>query len=199
MYCFFSECIYHISYMKHIAKAIMIEKLENNPAIKKFQRTTRIQYCILCKEYIFNAIALKPLILFGFFIVYVGYINNNQKAYADIDLEIISKIESSNRSFIYGDGGKALGKFQIHAAVVKEFNTYQKKNLTHKNMLNPVEAQEVADWYLHKRIPQILRWLKLPLNNSNILGCWNAGCGNVKKGYMPKKYLEKYKKLGGAL
>lgn len=154
---------------------------------------------ILCKFDIVKTITLKPLIYMGFFAVYIVYILNTPNASAEIDLSIISKIESSNRPSVIGDDGKSYGLFQIHPPVVKEFNHFKKENLKHSDMLNPVLARRVASWYFFERIPAIQKWLGIPTNNTTLLGCWNAGCGNVKKGYLPKEYLKKYQQLGGKL
>ena len=113
-----------------------------------------------------------------------------------IDLDRIAQIESSGKDDAVGDNGLALGRFQIHSPVVKEYNAYTGSKLKHKDMLNGETASIVADWYLNKRIPQMLNYFKIPDTLENRIISYNAGIGtltNEKK--IPKTtsdYIKKY-------
>ncbi len=113
-----------------------------------------------------------------------------------IDLDRIAMIESSGKSDAVGDNGLALGKFQIHPPVVKEYNSFTGAKLKHKDMLNEETATQVADWYLNKRIPQMLNYFKIPDTLENRIISYNAGIGNLTKGKktpeITQNYINKY-------
>ena len=118
------------------------------------------------------------------------------QAAPQIDLQAIAQIESSNRPHVVGDGGKALGLFQLHAAVIQDWNqAHPRSQKAHSDALEPRHASEVADWYLHSRIPQILRSLRLPTTTESVLTCYNMGCGAVVKGRQATAYISKYRRL----
>lgn len=111
-----------------------------------------------------------------------------------IDLSAIQKIESSGGVNLVGDGGKALGAYQIHSALVKDYNRFHpKKKFTHSEMLDTHKAQIVAEWAFDIYFPKILKHIKKPVTQENLLTCWNAGCGNVGKNYA-RNYIKKYKR-----
>ncbi|MBX4189749.1 transglycosylase SLT domain-containing protein [Candidatus Parcubacteria bacterium] len=113
-----------------------------------------------------------------------------------ISLPVIASLESSNRPRVIGDGGRALGLFQLHSGVVSDFNSAHKTSYQHQDALNREIAQKIAHWYLETRIPQILKSKKLPVSTENVLTCWNAGCGRVKNPpLLTQEYIKKYKKL----
>jgi len=114
--------------------------------------------------------------------------------YIRVDLSAIAKIESSGNPGAIGDGGKALGLYQIHPALIQDWNKANPSRLkAHSDALEPITAHELAEWYLHTRIPQILKWLKKPITKRNILICWNAGCGRVANPpAMTRAYIAKY-------
>src|SRR3990167_6945759 len=76
-------------------------------------------------------------------------------------------------------GARGLG--QIMPPALRDFNRYTKKNYTYDDMFIPHKNREVTEWYLYQRIPQMLRYYKLPINIENVLTSYNFGIGNVKK------------------
>lgn len=112
-----------------------------------------------------------------------------------ISLHAIGLIESSGNSKAVGDGGKALGKFQLHQSVVDEYNRFHNTSYLHKNALDAHISEQIASWYLHKRIPQLLRHFKQPITLENILTAYNMGIGNVIKGKRATNYITKYRRL----
>jgi len=114
-----------------------------------------------------------------------------------IDLNKIAMIESSNNPNAIGDKGKAIGKYQTHACVVKEYNQYNTRHYSHADMFNPVKAKEVTYWYLHCRIPYLLQKRGLPVTEENILKGYNMGVGRI--GYFlpdtTRNYLRKYRTM----
>lgn len=124
-------------------------------------------------------------------------INNSNSAcsYASINLATIAKIESSGNPLAIGDNGKALGLYQLHASVVKDYNKANNTNFKHNDMLKASTAYKVANWYLNIKIPSYLRHYGIAVNRDNVLSCYNAGIGSVLKGRKAVKYIAKYNKL----
>lgn len=120
---------------------------------------------------------------------------------SEISLRAIALIESSNKPHAVGDNGRALGLFQIHSVVVREFNNFHKNHYTHKDMLDPAKAEIVARWYISERIPAMLRHYRKEESVKNIIWAYNAGIGSVLKGIIPpitQQYLDKYRRLTNA-
>jgi len=115
--------------------------------------------------------------------------------YGEVDLSLIAQIESSNRPAAIGDGGKALGLYQLHQGVVGDYNRTHNTQYLHQDALRRDIATKVADWYLNREIPRLLKHFKLPVTTQNILAAYNAGIGNVRQGRIPHNYIAKYNKL----
>lgn len=115
-----------------------------------------------------------------------------------INLCIVAKIESSGRPDAVGDGGKALGLYQLHPLAVKDANRVLKGSYSHQDALRPHIAEKLADAYLNRVIPAYLKHFKKPVTKENVLWAYNAGIGSVVKGKMPQiteAYLAKYRAL----
>ena len=118
-------------------------------------------------------------------------------------LKIIKHLETGgemNPNNAVGAAGE-IGAFQIKPMVLREYNKHNNTNYVIKDLYNPLINKEIAKWYLHKRIPQMLKSKNISLSLKNVLlgYCW--GCGNLKKYIrdgleipeIKKKYVEKYK------
>ena len=126
----------------------------------------------------------------------VGY---GGKAWAGpmIDLGIIAKIESSGKEGAINKGEQAYGLYQIRQGVIDNYNKLSGSRRRYKleDMLDHDKAYTVANWYLHDRIPAMLRHFKLPVTKERVLWAYNAGIKAVLEGRMPKKtvkYLNDY-------
>lgn len=116
----------------------------------------------------------------------------------DIDLGIIVNIESSGHTDAYNRDSRAVGLCQITPMVLKEYNSYNFMGMTTKDLFIAENNIIVADWYLNKRIPSMLRILGISDNFKNRLWAYNAGIGNVRKGIYPKEtkeYIIKYNEI----
>lgn len=117
----------------------------------------------------------------------------------EIDLSRIAQLESSGGKFLVGDCGKSLGKFQIQSALVSDYNRVEKEGVFHRELLfNEELSERIVNWAFGKYFPIILRQLKKPVTTENLLVCWNAGCGALRRERLPKvtqDYLIKYEKL----
>lgn len=142
-------------------------------------------------------LALGILFSFSFLPAYSeGALNSALQTSEHINLDVIAQIESSGNASAIGDGGKALGLYQIHPPVIIEYNRAKHVHKAHSCALEPRCATQVAEWYLGVRIPQILHWMKKPVTTQNILICWNAGCGRIANPpAIIRNYLAKYERL----
>lgn len=113
-----------------------------------------------------------------------------------IDLHAIAMIESSGNPKAVGLAGDS-GLFQITPVLLKEYNALTRSTVRQDELFHPGISRKIADWYLHKRIPQLLRHFKKPVTVQNIIIAWNAGIKCVKKGgKIPRVtalFLKKYK------
>lgn len=110
-----------------------------------------------------------------------------------VDMSKIAYIESSGCKNMVGDGGLALGCYQLHAGVVAEYNQYRKASLKHSDVMNRETGLIVANWYMNKRIPSLLRHYKQPDTTENRLTAYNMGIGAVIKGKRANNYIKKYR------
>jgi hypothetical protein len=112
-----------------------------------------------------------------------------------IDMNRIYQIESSNNPKAYNKKSKAVGLGQITPIVLKEWNNFNKKDkLTTSDLYDSETNKKVSSWYMNKRIPQMLKALKIEDTTRNRLIAYNWGVGNIGK-KLPKEtedYLKKY-------
>jgi hypothetical protein len=108
-----------------------------------------------------------------------------------IDLDVIGQIESGGRSVV-GDNGASLGVYQIQEPVVREYNQFNKTEYSHADMMDERVGRIVADWYINKRIPQMIRHYGKPDTVRNRIIAYNAGIKYVKDGLNPPKITERY-------
>lgn len=143
--------------------------------------------------------AVRPLVSdlgkrVSFLILFI--FNLIPSSFADINLQAIAQIESGGcKNPCIGDGGKALGLYQLHYGVIKDYNQAHNTRYLHQDALDSTISQKIASWYLHKRIPQLLRHFKQPINLETTLTAYNMGVGNVIKGKRATKYINRYKEL----
>jgi hypothetical protein len=117
-----------------------------------------------------------------------------------IDLRIIGAIESNSNVRAVNKGEGAYGIYQIRQAVLDDFHAFSKSRRRYRleDMLDQDKAYVVANWYLHDRIPKMLRYYKLPVTKERVIWAYNAGIKAVLDGRMPnitREYINKYKKM----
>lgn len=112
----------------------------------------------------------------------------------EIDLSAISHIESSNNSAAIGDGGQALGLYQLHKCVIQDYNEAHDTSYLHQDALSSTISHKVVSWYVQDRIPALLKHFKIPVNTENVLTAYNLGIGEVVKGRVAKGYIAKYRR-----
>jgi hypothetical protein len=115
-----------------------------------------------------------------------------------ISLYAIAVLESGLDPGAINKRTQAYGMYQIRQPCLEDYNRKNKAKWTLEDMLTPSIAREVADWYLNKEIPRLLRHYKQDTID-NRLAAYNWGIGNMRKGKaLPKEtvnYIRKYKEL----
>ena len=117
----------------------------------------------------------------------------------EVDMSIIASIESSNNPDAYNRWSKATGMYQITPICLEEYNRMSGANFALNDMFDADMCYYVANWYMNKRIPQMLRHYELEDSIENRLWAYNAGIGNVVKNRKPNEsinYIRLYKKGG---
>ena len=113
----------------------------------------------------------------------------------EVDMSIIAQIESGGNPYAYNPKSGAVGLYQITPICLEE---YYLDGLTMADMYNPQLSLKVANWYMNRRIPKMLKYYNIPDTIENRLFAYNAGIGKVIKGIKPKEtinYIKKYKRL----
>lgn len=97
-------------------------------------------------------------------------------------LDAIAHIESSGRSRVIGDGGKARGMFQLHRAAWEDarkisplIGDYQ------TGALNPATARQVARVYLNILAARLERALGYAPTSGQVYAAFNLGFAGFKK------------------
>lgn len=112
-----------------------------------------------------------------------------------VDLWIIAKIESNFNNLAYNKASGALGMFQIVDVCLKDYNACHKAKISKNDLKNALMSKRVANWYLNKRIPQLIKQKGARDTIKNRLIAYNAGHCYVNKKHIPKEtrlYIKKY-------
>jgi len=127
------------------------------------------------------------------------FIGSYSDAIADIDLDAVKQIESSGDPLAYNSKSEARGLYQITPICLREWNQYHIYSYFEpEDLFDPMVNYRIAYWYIKERIPQMLRYYDLNVNDHNILWAYNAGISRVREGFIPKetsKYIKKYKRI----
>lgn len=105
-----------------------------------------------------------------------------------INIELISKIESSDNPKAVSKDGKHFGLCQISEAV---WNEETKKMygyaLPFWHVYDGDINKNVASYYYNVTIPKYLTHYNIPVNKDTIIAAYNYGIGNLVKVYNPAK------------
>lgn len=112
----------------------------------------------------------------------------------DIDLNKIWQIESTSGQdpkMYKPNSSGALGHFQFLEKTWNEMVSKMGKNWDWKTgALNYEQSKLVSDFYLNKRIPQMLKHYKIPDTVKTRIACYSWGIGRLNDAY--KKYGENW-------
>ena len=115
-----------------------------------------------------------------------------------VRLDLVARIESSGNPLAYNRRSGARGLYQVTEVCLADYNAYNSLKITKNDLFIPARAKIVAEWYLYKRIPQLLKHFGLEVSAENVLWAYNAGIGQVVKGRKPAEtvdYIRKYNKM----
>lgn len=116
----------------------------------------------------------------------------------EISMDRIATIESSNNPNAYNQYSGAKGLYQITDICLQDYNQYHSNGFTTKQLYDVNVNYTIANWYMNKRIPQLLRHYNQADTVENRLIAYNCGIGCVLKGKLPKEtrdYIKKYNRL----
>lgn len=130
----------------------------------------------------------------------IGTTNTPQGICQEVNLSAISQIESSSNPKAIGDGGKALGLFQLHNEVIQDYNHAHNTHFSHRIALDSKKSRLIADWYLNRRIPQLIAFYakKHPYMVDSVesrLTAYNMGILAVINQKTASRYVETYRRL----
>ena len=110
-----------------------------------------------------------------------------------IDLHALSAVESGHDDSAYSSAG-ALGRYQIKPICLRDYNRYSgRPRMEFSDMRDPKAASLVASWYLHKRIPQILRSYGVAVTVEGVLLSYRNGPVAYARGdRRGKRYVSRY-------
>jgi len=115
-----------------------------------------------------------------------------------IDMDKIAMIESSGNPLAHNKRDDSRGLFQITKICLKEWNMYHPDNqYTMKDLWYPTVNRLIADWYLNKRIPQMIKHYGVDDTVENRIIAFNAGISYLVNGkeipQITKNYIKKYR------
>lgn len=119
---------------------------------------------------------------------------------AEVSLDALAMIESSNNPRAINRDEGSYGLFQISPVALKDFNERVGASLTMKDMLKEEKNAHVAIWLLEVRIPELLAFYKKPLTVKNQIISFNCGISCLDRKELPKTtkdYLAKYRRITG--
>lgn len=122
-----------------------------------------------------NAFMVAVCVLIGALLILISV-----KAHAaDINMDIIAEIESSNEPLAYNKGH--VGIYQISQGVVTDYNYFNKSRWELNSMYEPINAFTIGNWFINVRIPQELNIYRIPDTPTARLIAWNWGIGHLRK------------------
>ena len=130
-------------------------------------------------------------------IIMFGIMSNAMASEIKIDMKKIWKIESGGNALAYNRHSGARGLYQITTTCLMDYNKYHKNKYSKQDLFNPEINAIVANWYINKRIPEMLKHFKRPDTVDNRLISYNCGISCVIKGHIPREtrdYIDKYRR-----
>jgi len=143
--------------------------------------------------------SILPVLGFSLILVLLILIASCRVSYAkEIDMSIITLIESSGDVNAYNKSSGAIGLCQITPIVLVEYDRFFKTKHDKTELYVGQFNLMVADWYMNYKIPRYLKHYKIKDTVENRLRAYNSGIGTLVKGHYPQEtrdYVRKYNKL----
>lgn len=137
--------------------------------------------------YCYPAVIISIIILLLFFCGKAG-------ASEVVDLNKIMMIESGGDQYAHNKKNDDRGLYQITPICLEEFNNLNPrgKKYSANDLWDAKINTEIADWYLNKRIPQMLKFFRVKDNTRNRIIAYNAGIKTMQKNMSVPKTTERY-------
>lgn len=116
---------------------------------------------------------------------------------ADNLLQAISVVESNKNDYAIGDGGKALGRYQIHVTYVNDVNRIYKTSFTAKDRTDPVKSKRIVELYLNHYSKRYEKITGRKATNEVKARIHNGGPNGWKKVATLKYWAKVKKEIGG--
>ena len=131
-------------------------------------------------------------------IIVLIVLSGSANATAQIDLDVIRQIESSNGRQMYNEKSGAFGAHQITRVCLRDFNQKMGTRIRRSDLRNEKISRRIAKWYFGRRLPQILKAGGRKASEINVLAAYNGGARRVIRGVgLPREtrqYVRKYYK-----
>jgi hypothetical protein len=117
---------------------------------------------------------------------------------AEINMDAIAQIESSNNPLAYNRHSGARGKYQITQPVLTDYNKRHGTTYKPTDLFNTIICRKIAYWYINVETIRLLKHYHLPITVENQIRVYNCGIRSVIRGYTPREtalYLKKYARL----
>lgn len=130
----------------------------------------------------------------------IGFMVVTIPAWAEvvIDMGKVAHIESSGNPEAFNERSGCIGLFQINPkGALADYRAITGVAYTKEDLFDPTVNFMVADWYMNKRIPGMLKKYRKEDTIENRLWAYNCGIGCVIENRMPretKRYIERYNK-----
>jgi len=114
-----------------------------------------------------------------------------------IDMQRIAHIESSGNPLAHNKREDGRGLFQINPICLREWNNFHpREQYTPDDLFNEQINTRIAEWYMNKRIPAMIKHFGKEDTVENRIIAWNAGINYVKTGkeipQITKNFIAKY-------
>lgn len=132
----------------------------------------------------------------AFFLLIASFSVYNAEAATMIDINKIISIESGGDPMAHNKRTNARGLCQITPICLADYNIRNKTAYDEVDLYDATLNRTIAEWYLNKRIPSMLKYFKREVTVDNILISYNAGIkyvvDNRKLPAETKRYIKKY-------
>lgn len=114
-------------------------------------------------------------------------------------LAALIQVESGGRADAIGDGGRAIGCLQIHAAAVADVNRIYGTRFAHADARCPVKARRIAALYLAHYCPPARAAAPASMSDAEIIArVWNGGPRGWRKPATRTYWRKVQRQLGEA-
>lgn len=139
------------------------------------------------------------IILSAILLLYVLCFGARAQLQPAVNMKAIALIESSGNPYAHNKQDDSRGLYQITPICLTEYNNFNKTQFTMDDLWDIDVNTMIADWYINKRIPQMLRYYKVEDTIENRITAYNAGISYLISAKplpdITRRYIQLYRKL----